>query len=96
MTKKKLAPARREYPVPFGDGVVRMRSMSGRQLIALQRGGMKEADVLEMTAMAVLHPQEDLGVDDALDLDYDDLMKLLDVWGDVMLKAAVPNSNGES
>jgi len=93
---KPKPPKRREYLVPFEGVTVRMRAMSGRQIIALQRGEMQEGDVLEMTGGAILYPAEDLGLDDPLDLDYDQLTALLESWGNAMREKALPNANGES
>jgi len=97
-TKPKPKPphARRVYIAALGDRQVRMRAMSGRELVAFGRGKIKRADVIEVVAGAVLFPMEDLGVPDALDADYADLVALLDAWGDAMKEDALPNSKGES
>ena len=93
--KKAQPRAGKIYIAKLNDKPVRMRAMNGRQLIAIRRGQMDEADVLEMTAKGVLFPKQDLGVDDPLDLDYDELAALLDTWGDAMKEKALPNPSGE-
>ena len=98
MSRDKKKPLRADasvYVAKLHDKPVRMRAMSGREIIALRRGKMDEADVMEMTASAVLFPLEDLELEDPLDLDYDELTALLDTWGDAMKEKALPNSSGE-
>ena len=86
--------SQREYVADLNGKPVRMKAMTGRVLIAIQRGTMTESDILEATAAAVLFPKQDLGIDDPLDLDFDELGGLLTAWGDAMKAVALPNTNG--
>lgn len=94
--KKHKAPSRR-YTVPLTgelDGfVVVMAAMSTREVIAVQRGEMTEADVLDMVATRCL--EHDFDTEDLRDLDYWIVAQILDDWGAAMQKDALPPTNGE-
>jgi hypothetical protein len=92
------APPRRTYVLTLTgelDGYhVTMGAMTGREIIALQRGVMDEADVLEMvTTRCVEH---DFDIPDLRDLDYWIIAELLDAWATAMTAVAIPPTNGTS
>lgn len=96
MTKRRQPP-RRTYQIALSgdlDGFnVTMGAMTARQLIAVQRGEMNEADVLEMVAERVV--DHDFG-GDVRDLDYWIVAQILDEWGQAMRGAALPPESGAS
>lgn len=92
------APPQRRYALVLGGELegfhVTMGAMTAREIIAIQRGAMDEADVLEMVATRCV--EHDFDIADLRDLDYWIIADVLDAWSDAMTAVAIPPTNGTS
>ena len=95
MTKAKALP-RRTYRIDLTgelDGYhVVMAAMRARDLIALRRGEMDEADVLDFVAERCL--EHNFG-EDLRDLDYWMLIEIMERWTEAQNERALPPPSGE-
>lgn len=87
---------RRTYDItlrgPLEGFHVTMAGMRGRELIAMRKGTMDEADMIELiAARTIKHDFED----DILDLEPEHYEALVEQWGEAIAEGALPPTNGE-
>lgn len=70
-----------------------MEAMRGREIIALMRDEVAEADALELIATRCV--EHDFPVDDLRDLDMWMLEQILERWQEAMTETALPPTSAE-
>jgi hypothetical protein len=96
-TKRKRELPRRKYEITLNGELtgyhVTMAAMRGREIIALMRDEMSEADALDLIVERCI--SHDFGVDDIRELDLWMLEAILEAWQKAMQEWALPPTTAE-